>query len=221
MNFGRLDAESDENLEQYFVETGAVSRVAEGKSLVLGRKGAGKTALFKHLKRSLNSTQTVVDLDLDGYYFKSHKRLVESGVDQSHSYTNAWKLVLYTAMLGELSQELSKDQKKELDRIFAELAVADNRSTFQKIVDWLKNIKSIDLPKVDGLFDLGGIEFNSTDEGFTDRFVECSRSIEQLALSVIKEHPVTVLVDRLDDGWDGSEESKNFIIGALRGSSPV
>ena len=55
VEMGKLDAETDRNLQEFFVETGAVAAVKKGKYLVLGRKGSGKTALFLYLRDHLVS----------------------------------------------------------------------------------------------------------------------------------------------------------------------
>ena len=50
MDFGAADADSDERLGEYFVATGYVQEALAGeKTIFLGRKGAGKTALFRQL----------------------------------------------------------------------------------------------------------------------------------------------------------------------------
>jgi energy-coupling factor transporter ATP-binding protein EcfA2 len=50
IDLGAADAESDDRLGEYFVETGYVLEAFTGKKTIfLGRKGAGKTALFKQL----------------------------------------------------------------------------------------------------------------------------------------------------------------------------
>jgi len=48
VDFGVLDAESEKNLSGYFVDTGVLAKLASGqKHFVIGRKGSGKTALFR------------------------------------------------------------------------------------------------------------------------------------------------------------------------------
>jgi ATPase subunit of ABC transporter with duplicated ATPase domains len=48
VDFGRIDAEAEQNLGGYFVDTGVLAKLTNGsKYLVIGRKGSGKTALFK------------------------------------------------------------------------------------------------------------------------------------------------------------------------------
>ena len=64
LDFGRLDAESDRSILNYFVQTGSVEEIKEGKYLVLGRKGSGKTAIFKYLEKEEHTKDNVVSLDL-------------------------------------------------------------------------------------------------------------------------------------------------------------
>jgi hypothetical protein len=48
--FGRIDAESEEQLEEFFLRTDAYQRIEDQELLVVvGRKGTGKTAIYKIL----------------------------------------------------------------------------------------------------------------------------------------------------------------------------
>lgn len=217
IDLGRLDAESDTKLADYFVETGASRSIARGKQLVLGRKGTGKTALFVHLKDKLASQSTVVDLDLNEYLFSTHRALRESGVSESSSYTSAWKLLIYTAALGSVSDVLTTGEKSQFARIVNDLQLADNRGRFAKIADWLRRVKHVELPNIGGFGSLGSFELEDTTNTFLGaEFIDSVIELEQLALAVMEREPIVVLIDQIDEVWDGSEESKNFIVGALK-----
>ncbi|WP_394423652.1 hypothetical protein [Vreelandella stevensii] len=68
IEFGKVSAERDENLSEYFFENGVLQEVINDKNsfLVLGRKGAGKTAVFQHLRdnseKYLDSTDKLSSL---------------------------------------------------------------------------------------------------------------------------------------------------------------
>jgi len=51
IDVGKVSAERDDDLEQYFFDNGLLRTVIDSPSsfLILGRKGAGKTAVFRHL----------------------------------------------------------------------------------------------------------------------------------------------------------------------------
>jgi hypothetical protein len=78
VDFGRLDAESDPNLLNYFLVTGTVRGIVSGAKLVIGRKGSGKTALFTHLAANLETR--VIELDLLDYVFELHRGFTEVGL---------------------------------------------------------------------------------------------------------------------------------------------
>lgn len=217
IDLGRLDAESDTKLADYFVETGASLSIARGKQLVLGRKGTGKTALFVHLKDKFASQSTVVDLDLNEYLFSTHRALRESGVSESSSYTSAWKLLIYTAALGSVSSHLTSSEKRSFTRILDELQMADKHGRFAGITEWLRRVKRVELPSLSGFGSLGSVELDNTPDGFLGAdFIDSVIDLERLALSVMEREPIVVLIDQIDEVWDGSEESKNFIVGALK-----
>lgn len=70
--FGKDRAQEDENLQHYFVKTRQYDEIKRGdKELVLGRKGAGKSALFSMLaKEAQESDDTIpVKISFDGEDF--------------------------------------------------------------------------------------------------------------------------------------------------------
>jgi sll1717 protein len=94
INFGRLDAESDKSLMDYFVEIGSIKSILEGKHLVIGRKGSGKTAIFRYLELQLPKKNIcTINLELDNYYFSSHKQLKETGVPENNSYYECMEII--------------------------------------------------------------------------------------------------------------------------------
>ncbi|MDA8035153.1 MAG: hypothetical protein M0T71_13460, partial [Actinomycetota bacterium] len=63
LDLGALAAENDTDLVDYFLQTEAFTRVfAAKKWLVLGNRGAGKTAIFSYLAGLRNREAHVVQL---------------------------------------------------------------------------------------------------------------------------------------------------------------
>lgn len=103
---GRLDlgASSAENeikdLQSYYLETDAYKRVRRGEArIVVGRKGAGKTAIFYRVRDEVSKTKSNVVLDLrpDGYQLVKFKEgilslLVDGTVE--HLITAFWEYLL-------------------------------------------------------------------------------------------------------------------------------
>jgi len=73
------------------------------------------------------------------------------------------------------------------------------------------------MPEVVGVFSGGGFEVADPAEG--NLSAEATRAIHELEDVLVEARqkiPFTVMIDRLDDAWDGSEESLNMIAGAVR-----
>ena len=78
IDFGQVSAERDDNLSEYFFENGVLQSTLENKNsfLVLGRKGAGKTAVFQHLRNNsdkyLGKEDFLITLSLQDYSWDIH-----------------------------------------------------------------------------------------------------------------------------------------------------
>ncbi|WP_155945565.1 P-loop ATPase, Sll1717 family [Micromonospora sp. CNB394] len=217
IDFGRLDAESDPRLQDYFLVTGTVDVAKRGAKLVIGRKGSGKTALFLYLKQNLDTD--VVDLDLNDYVFGMHQGLVEAGLSAERAYVASWKLLIYSAVFGKIRESMSSSDRGRGDDLLASLGQGDNGGRFRKIVRWLKRLRRVDLPSVLGTGG-GGIEIGDKATLSMDT-IDRLDDLEDLLCKQVEKIPVTVLLDRLDDAWDGTQESLNLIGGAIRATRDI
>jgi hypothetical protein len=215
VNFGRLDAESDRNLLSYFVVTGTVHQVQDGAQLIIGRKGTGKTALFKHLAAKLESQ--VVELDLNDYVFELHRGFVEAGLSADRAYKASWKLLIYSAMFATLRDEMPNKLRSRGDEVLQNLGIGGNRNIVQGMFRWLKRVRKIDLPSIEGLASAGGLELADEETApLSTDTIHAIETLEEIVQEEATRRPITVLIDRLDDAWDGTKDSLNLIAGAVR-----
>src|SRR5689334_7377692 len=98
VDFGRLEAEADPNLFRYFIDTGVFEKLVSGaKYFVIGRKGSGKTALFRHATTTAMGRPAVhLDFGSD-YSWESHKQIVESGLPAESAHVASWRFTLLAA----------------------------------------------------------------------------------------------------------------------------
>src|SRR3954454_19413309 len=98
VDLGASDAESDRRLGEYFVTTPYVDEALVGRrTLFLGRKGSGKSALFRQfptLVREAGRHLEVVSITPDNYAWKALKDYKERGLSEQAAHRNAWKLTL-------------------------------------------------------------------------------------------------------------------------------
>jgi len=228
IDFGSADAESDERLGEYFVATGYVHEALTGKKTIfLGRKGAGKTALFKQLPRLYREEGRddllVISMSPDAYAWGALKEYREQGILAEQAHTNAWKLTLAITIASELSAvdrawgEDAGRSVRTLGQFLRENYGGDNVDLKNAATKLLTGLKSFNLSAFG--FGLGFARDGSGHERLLTPAV-IDRLLELIG-ACARELGVVVLLDRLDESWDGTDESKTLLIGLLRAAKDL
>jgi DNA-binding NtrC family response regulator len=111
LHFGKLSAERDilSGLDNYFLTTNAYNRIRAGdKTIILGSRGTGKTAIFQVLKkREREKGSLVIEILPEHYSYEilSDVMLPEGRVSwaKQSAYTAAWKYVIYIEIMKKLN----------------------------------------------------------------------------------------------------------------------
>ena len=92
--FGDVSAEQDDAVLSYFLKTEPVDRIASGDVLlVLGRKGAGKTALTKYFSTARGKDLSIA-LSLRDYPWNLHGQRRNLGASDIESYVSSWRYLI-------------------------------------------------------------------------------------------------------------------------------
>lgn len=117
-SFGAVAAEDDDILLEYFLSTDAVRSVEDGDAfLVLGRKGAGKTAIVRHFTEGENQPRSRA-LNLRNYPWNVHARRVDRGSDTVDAYVASWRYLVAVELASWVinrTQGRHHDEKKNLE----------------------------------------------------------------------------------------------------------
>ena len=110
-SFGDVAAEDDAVLD-YFLTTDAVARIGSGDAfLVLGRKGAGKTALVRHFAEGRGKGVSR-SLNLGGYPWAIHAQRIDHGASDVEAYVSSWRYLI-AVQLATLALSRVKDDADE------------------------------------------------------------------------------------------------------------
>jgi len=219
VDFGRDTAEYDKHLAEYFLETPAYERLMSGeKSLIIGRKGTGKTALVKYCSEHEGSREYFVKIEASHSTYVKIDESLRSFVSQvknlDSSFKLGWLFTTLLALVDRLSRQrtiaVTKDETEVYEFAKQELSYnsEDPISAIAGYVfSWLKNLKSI-----------GPVErqvpASSASEYFDEpRVLHLIRSAVERIND--KERTVYLLYDRLDERWDGSPLYVAFLQGLL------
>jgi len=244
IDFGQVSAERDENLSHYFFDNGLLKTTVDNRHrfLVLGRKGAGKTAVFQQFggarEKYLKSNDILVNLSLQDYSWDIHGLLSAEGKAPSMAYIQSWKYIIYLLAVTKIGEETRPTGKmKEAVRIIEKIYSSPTPSLGQVIGQKLLQITRLKMPgggldlegsDIDALsFDGGEITFSET-QSDTSLQSKLNQSIERLTKifeDALLERlgdglRIFVALDRIDEAWDSSSyEASQRIISGLVGAS--
>lgn len=226
LDLGGIDAESDPRLAEYFVNTPYVRSVTSGRrTLFLGRKGAGKSSVFVQLDRIIRDagllTVEIIQITPDQYAWAALKNYQEQGLLSEQAHANAWKLTLAVEIAGRIVSA-NRDWPDECKSAVATLKdflmsnfggmQTDLVTTATRLV---KDLKSINL----SAFGFGiGAERSEHAASVTPAVIG---SLVDRIRMIVAYQPFLIGLDRLDDSWDGSEQSRSLLVVLLKASKEL
>lgn len=241
IDFGQVSAERDENLSGYFFENGILQSVIENRHqfLILGRKGAGKTAVFQHFNENYEKyTQRgdlIESLSLQDYSWDIHGLLSAEGKATSLAYIQSWKYIIYLLAVKSLRENGEDTPKlRAAAQVIAKVYTSPAPSLGQVIGQKLLQLSRLKLPGVGLGLDGGDFDSLSADGGevsFSDvqndgtLQTTLNRSIERLSgmfeealfEALSNDRRFIISFDRIDEAWDSYsfENSKRIISGLI------
>jgi len=226
LDFGGIDAESDHGLTDYFVSTPYVRYALEGRrTQLLGRKGSGKSALFRQIptlsSRGSSSVQTLL-LTPNDYAWSALKEYNEQGLLPEHAHANAWKFTLVieaSALLVKLNQQWSTEARQAI--VILKGFVSDNfgelrQGTLESARKVVKGITSFDISAFG--FGLGLSRDTTPTSSMTPAILDY---LIDLLKGPLSEQRIIIALDRLDDSWDGSSASRSLLVGLLKAAKEL
>ncbi len=109
-SFGAVDADADDLLGACFQDHQAYISVRDMRSfLILGRKGSGKTAIYKRLVEDRSDDVFPIGHSFDDYPWSHHDLQAENGVPEERRYIHSWR---YLILLGLAKILLNHDQSQ-------------------------------------------------------------------------------------------------------------
>jgi hypothetical protein len=225
LDLGATDAEADYKLDQDFIRTRYVDDALYGQRFVfLGRKGSGKSALFRQLPALARSAEaaSVFQVAPEQYAWTALKAYRERGLTPQQAHVSAWRLTLAV----EIAQSLLT-----LDRLWPDDCMRPFRVLRRFVEDNFGKVKTQGLEAarsfavgVESLdlsaFGVGvGLRRGTAPQTALAPFVT-DLVLDQLE-APLRTNPLIVELDRLDEYWDGSEDVKAQMVGLLKAAKSI
>jgi hypothetical protein len=112
-NFGGTDADNDDILLQAFEDHEAyLDVISLRRHMIIGKKGSGKTAIFKKIITTRESNFFSYGHTFSDYPWHHHERQARLGIPDFDKYTHSWK---YLILLSAAKIALNQDQSLPCD----------------------------------------------------------------------------------------------------------
>ncbi|WP_332728327.1 P-loop ATPase, Sll1717 family [Pseudomonas sp. ESBL9] len=246
INIGEVSAERDANLSNYFFDAGVSAELVNNTKqyLLLGRKGAGKTAVFLHLlkkpKKIFSEKDIVIGMSLQSYNWQAHQLLSNDLKAGGFQHRDSWRFVLcvetiraYLTLLHGQGTKIPKDlaaAEKVLKKLFDGPVPSWSELLGSKLFS-LATAKLPDFSAGEEGVSVGGGEVsfeNIKDDpslrNSLNRNIENLTSwLEKCLNSVVSDIRIFLIFDRLDEAWitDFVSQSKSIICGLLHASEHI
>jgi hypothetical protein len=224
LDFGAPAAERDisHGLKDYFFESEAYRRVRSGqKTIILGNRGSGKSAIFKIVAERERATGSlVIELSPEDYSYGMLSKAMDANdrgrwVKQG-AYSSAWKYLIYLLVMKALASSGPKLKTGTAAQVYEYLRDHHEDQAPNAVALLISYLKRIEGLKI------GNYEASIKTRELTKLYK--LGEIQNL-LPAMKElcakRKVIVLIDELDRGWDASEDAKAFVAGLFQASISI
>src|SRR3989339_225031 len=224
VKFGAPAAERDINqgLKEYFVETGAFNRLKENKkSIILGNRGTGKSALMKMIIEHYRKNSTIViEMFPEDYSYELLQSTLVKENDGSwakvSAYTASWKYLIWVLIMKEYSEKMNMVFKTTAKK--SHVYLRDNHkgvtnNFMDLMISYLKRIE--------------GLKIGAYEAGIKTKELQGLYKLEEInnlipeIIELSNKRQIVINIDELDKGWDASEDAKAFIAGLFQASISI
>lgn len=220
-SIGKNAAEEDAVLD-YFLTTDAVQKISTNETfLILGRKGAGKTALVTHFTTGSRSQYSKA-LNLRNYPWKLHSELKNSQTTEIEAYVASWGYLIASqaaSVLLAIKRDNEIDAEKKLREFFERNYGAPSVDVDKVFSPDRIEFQSGKLdPKLAGA-SIGSIEFKKIESSFGQQIEAVTNEIHRLIEEILKYRTNKVQIelhfDELDFGIEKFERNRELMIVGL------
>lgn len=213
LDLGADVAEKDEHLARYFVTTAAFQRIANHqKHIIVGPKGSGKSAILKVLREVLprETEGRAIVVTPEDYATDVLGTILKGAVaGEMQAFITTWKYTLLIEVFRKLTEVHSSNPgvREIREYLVSHKLLGGELTLFERFIEYLARIREIK-----GGF--GGAEVGVVaEEQQLNKIFKLDEVLRLLpALSrALARHPMTVLIDELDQAWDNSQTANIFL----------
>ncbi|MBS1514134.1 MAG: cold shock domain-containing protein [Bacteroidetes bacterium] len=204
-NEWKLEAQLENEIYFYNVEE-IYEIIHNNKCFVIGRKGAGKTAIAKHLLNMNRFDTYTENIDFKNFPFNDIYQYYDSSFTYFNQYITIWKFIIYGSILRmmSLNERLDGRLLKSLREAFPIDSIDAFDRKFHNLTKTRFKIK----------FEPFSLDVDNQDikeEGFAKTVSEQCRIFEDIIFHHIDNSKYFIIMDALDDDFNAYPSREHYI----------
>lgn len=219
IRWGKDDAKGDDDLIKYFVPIPGFDQIYEGtKRFVVGRKGAGKTAVIERVRLAAetDSMQFVADLTLRDFPIHDLKEMADKSQRDKSKYVPIWLFLIYAEIARTILQDNGAHPTEQIEELrdFLRLNHLLHHSGFAHTLTELK--KSNSKVKVNASW----VEAERGSGNGSEAVVEIHynkivKALAERIRNIQSESTYWMFMDELDEGFRAGDQAIRLLLLAL------
>lgn len=216
--WGEDDAKNDLSLEKYFVEFPGYEEILKGsKRYIIGRKGTGKSAILQKLRLQAQADPTsfAMDVSLRDFPLTDFKSIGDRSLQDKSKYVSAWKFLLLTELANLIMQDNSAEDTDELWQM--KRFLTDNFPEGISMAETISRLKQNENKITLACSVLSGEHgaAAATETTAQVHYNKAVKALEKLFGGIHTQCTFIILIDELDEGYQGKNTNLNLVILAL------
>lgn len=198
----KLEAKNEDN-DRYFFHVREATTIEEGeRCYVIGRKGAGKTAISEYLGRIVAPETFSEKLTFKNFPFNELYALKNEGYTTPNQYITLWKYVIYSSIckLMARNENISSEIKPELEKIYG----SDSLTLDRRLSKWVGKEFGF------SLFGLGIKVSRDPEKSNQLSWIERVEVLEDIILKYADAARYFIIFDELDEDYRNIIEQKQY-----------
>ncbi|MEO0532910.1 MAG: ATP-binding protein [Cyanobacteria bacterium P01_A01_bin.123] len=224
LNLGSDSAERDitVGLSEYFYQNSTYHKFFNsGKTILVGNRGSGKSAIFKYMAAlEARKGNLVIELSPEEYSYELLSEYLRSEKDGSwgkqSAYSVAWQYLLYNLIFKKIVDEkrgLLLGSQKDIYTYVRNHLESQDLNSIGILFSYLKRLEQIKLDSRESLQKSRELQSLYSLEEIKDLLISLKK--------ILKKIRVKIFIDELDKGWDNSEDAKYFLAGLFQAAQKL
>lgn len=225
LQLGSDSAEKDIQigLLDYFYHNTAYNKILnEQKTIIVGNRGVGKSAIFKYIASEEEKKGTIVlELSPEEYSYEILSSILkkesEGSWGKQSSYSISWQYLLYNLIFKALANKnkgLVIGSSKKIYSYVRDNLKSSEINPIGKLISYLQKFEGVKVGQYE-------VSINRTKELQALYALEEIKDLIPDLIEVLKKTKVKILIDELDKGWDNSEDSRFFVAGLFQATQKM